>query len=392
MAEKVKNKISVGNHSFVFIGDVVLGNRSLEEPKLTRKGNHYNVDANFGVKITDDGNVVYPRLTGFSQVSETTIKVMPKERQEGKFKLLEIPFEDRFKDEVLDKVAYNSIITIDLGDGAQRFVLEKEALDYLKEKLTPEMRVRVYGDVDYAVNSLFREDRRVYRNYNIRSIYLARDEDENMARLTQDYYYTENSLSPDWKKEIKENKKTTAIVHVPVYLNTVKHEESGEYVDYKKVVLLPQVVTIEANGKGKLLMSKIFNYTSKEKGKVKRFLGYPMVNEGYEQNVGEVKISPDIQALIDEGYTTLEEMQKSATTRGNRVRELLLDFKPIISESESGEHTMEISIVTELTEMDFVPEPIELAFEEQDDNVFADFESTDDDETINDDELDSLFD
>ena len=53
---------------------------------------------------------------------------------------------------------------------------------------------------------------------------------------------------------------------------------------------------------------------------------------------------------------------------------------------------MEISIVTDLTEMDLVPEPIELAFEEQDDNVFADFESTDDDETINDDELDSLFD
>ena len=74
------------------------------------------------------------------------------------------------------------------------------------------------------------------------------------------------------------------------------------------------------------------------------------------------------------------------------MRELLLDFKPIISESESGEQTMEISVVTDLTEMDFVPEPIELAFEEQDDNVFADFESSDDDETINDDELDSLFD
>ena len=327
-----------GYNSFKVVGKVKLGDNSLQDPKVSDSG-WLGVRTSFGVDVDDAGNTVYINVNGGYNPSYDTIKKLPRERQET-FAMVEIPLADRFNKEMIDKVQFNELFQVsginkEDPSESKTFLLANDYLEYLQEHLNNGDEVVITGNVDYSWDFLG-DDKPQYRNYNVSNLYMNPKNDKGeykekpMAEITQTYFVTADSLSDGWQNELKKEGKTVVSVKVPSYLGNARDPKTGKYtLAVKKNIAIPQSLVIQTSA-SKFAEADLINYVKgglaiKGDDKVRAIVIQATINEGHESSTGNIKITPELQTLLDAGVIEMEELEKEVTVRGQRKSELVFN-------------------------------------------------------------------
>ena len=267
-------------------------------------------------------------------------------RNGDKTEELLIPFEERFNEEQIKKVPNYRKFTVDLGKGRQEFITSVDFLKYLQENLTDGEEIIVGGNVEYSTADPSNPETPTYRNFVATRVYknnekTVKDSDGNetkqitppSAKMTQETYFTSDSLESDWKGEIERDGETIVSVFVPEYIGTVKDpNNSKNYLDYKKTVPIGQSLVVKSDANMKLVE---FLMDVKDDEVVRTVQVVSKVIDGYDVSSGtNTDYSPELQEMIDLGIMTEEEVQASLTVRGPRKSEVVFDGISIYSSAD----------------------------------------------------------
>lgn len=353
-------KLKAGRANFRLVGKAVINDKSLQEAKLNDKGTWLGVRETFGVE-TSDGNKIWPGIRGGRSLKNGVLYKFGKERDDkGKSEMLQIPIADRHNPEIIAKVDEMSGFrraTIEIGEDGKaiqkRFLDDIDYVDHLREHLHNGDEIVVTGSVEYA---LAKDGERVFRNYEVQNVYLnplEKDKEtgeeslkyEYGATITQTYLVDEFSLSEEFKKEIKETGKTAVAVKVPVYLNQVQTPQ-GDYVDFKEVASLPQVIFVKAADDSKeeiefAIKKAEFFFKGPKGDKVYTMNIIVNIFEGYEKvEGGEIELSKETKRMIEFGFMKEEDVRaQQVVSRGTAVSELVFANVHASLSNEDGEKT-----------------------------------------------------
>lgn len=346
-------ELKKGASSFKFVGRASINSSSFDEPKLNTKGNWLglpNQNSAFAINVNRDGedSTIYLGISGGRMAQSNVIRVFPRNRSQntsGKTEFLEINFEERFDQTKIDQVSYNNIYTADINpeDGRKQFIDPIDFQAYLRDNLVNGQDVSVYGEVSYSSGKPWEENPRIYRNFNIKSVYsnAPREvtnketneketiQDEETAQVTQAIIVTAESLSDDWKKELKNSGETIISVLVPERISKVQDSKNSYTIDYNKTVALPQALTYRGTEK---VADVFFNIKDDETARLMTI--YAQIKDGYEVS-SEIEITPEMQLLIDEGLASEEDFSKDLKVRGPRKTELIFT-RPVPQKDEEG--------------------------------------------------------
>lgn len=333
---------------FRLVGKVKLSDNGFSGPKAYEGSNWYGVNDSFGVEV-EDGNVVYPRISGGYDLKDKVLK-----KFDTDYKQIKVPIADRHKEAWVKKIAPNHLVRASIiksGDHVERkeFLSEIDYSEYLKENLADGTEVVVTGDVSY---SLGKDGENVYRNYDVKNIYLnatVTDEDGNTSLknkregyIVQTYLLDDSSLDPNYKKELKDNGRTVVSVQVPQYVGKIFH--NGQKVPWRKISALQQALVYQVDLTDKDKLEKQLKWPERlfkvKRDTVREIHLFAKINEGYEtQSASDMVITPAMQMLIDDEVFTKEELlkQKQATIRGSRASELIYIKPQIEFDKETGD-------------------------------------------------------
>lgn len=337
------DKLEYGRHNrFKIVGKVQTSDTSFKGPKNYENSTWYGVNESFGID-SGDGNVVYVTVSGGYDLKRNTIFA-----RNTNFEMINIPVADRHNKEWTSIVApsdFKRASIVQNGDHAERkeFISDIDYAEYLKNNLVNGMEVVVTGEISY---NPAKDGERVYRQYQVKNIYLNEvvEEDgvemlknEKEAHVRQTYLIDEYSLASSYKKELKDNGQTIISVYVPQYLGKIFH--NGQKVEWKRVTPLSQAIVLKVLPEDKGGLAKTVKWAEalfKLKRDTVREIHLDLgINEGYDTQTGDIEITPSMQALIDEGIFTLEEVKGQATVRGSRTSELVYK-NPFIDRDEDG--------------------------------------------------------
>ena len=346
----MENTVKKGVNSFTFIGKAVIGSDSLEDAVKSKSGWIYP-RTSFGVDTTGEEssnqrNVVYPRVQNGGYYEGKPLKFFV--RNGDKSEELLIPFEERFNEEQIKKVPNYRKFTVDLGKGRQEFITSVDFLKYLQENLTDGEEIIVSGNVEYSTSDPSNPEKPTYRNFIATRVYknnekTVKDSDGNetkqitppSAKMTQETFFTSDSLDSDWKGEIEREGETIVSVFVPEYIGTVQDPNNNKnYLDYKKTVPIGQSLVVKSDANMKLVE---FLMDVKDDEVVRTVQVVSKVIDGYDVSSGtNADYSPELQEMIDLGIMTEEEVQASLTVRGPRKSEVVFDGISIYSSADGG--------------------------------------------------------
>ena len=246
MAKSTERKaLKKGKAGFTLIG----------KAKVTDKT--FNLDNTYDSGWTDNqmylgvdcgnSNMVYGEMRGgFFPDDDNILRGFSKDDKDdaGKSKQVEIAWEDRFDEDLLDTIADTSFITVGVEKDVKgktvykKFLSAYDAVEYLNEHLEDGMIVNVKGNIGY---SEYEENVSVKKE--ITSIVLSKVEDEAdfKATFTQTILLDSNSIG---KKD--EEKNTIALsAYVVDYVGNPKI--NGKMVAIKKNVTYPKQFEIAIN-------------------------------------------------------------------------------------------------------------------------------------------------
>ena len=246
MAKSTERKaLKKGKAGFTLIG----------KAKVTDKT--FNLDNTYDSGWTDNqmylgvdcgnGNMVYGEMRGgFFPDDDNILRGFSKDDIDdaGKSKLVEIAWEDRFDEDLLDTIADTSFITVGVEKDVKgktvykKFLSAYDTVEYLNEHLEDGMIVNVKGNIGYSEY----EDN-VSVKKEITSIVLSKVEDEAdfKATFTQTILLDSNSIG---KKD--EEKNTIALsAYVVDYVGNPKI--NGKKIAIKKNVTYPKQFEIAIN-------------------------------------------------------------------------------------------------------------------------------------------------
>lgn len=346
----MENTVKKGVNSFTFIGKAVVGSDSLEDAIKSKSGWIYP-RTSFGVDTTGEDssnqrNVVYPRVQNGGYYEGQPLKFFVRDGESTKELL--IPFEERFSEDQVKKVPNYRKFTVDLGKGRKEFITSVDFLKYLQENLTDGEEIIVSGNVEYSTTDPSDPEKPTYRNFVATRVYknnekTVKDSDGNetkqitppSAKMTQETFFTSDSLDSDWKGEIEREGETVVSVFVPEYIGRVQDPNNNRnYLDYKKTVAIGQSIVVKSDANMKLVE---FLMDVKDDEVVRTVQVVSKVIDGYDVSSGtDADYSPELQEMIDLGIMTEEEVQKSLTVRGPRKSEVVFDGISIYS-SAGGE-------------------------------------------------------
>jgi len=283
------------------------------------------------------GNVIFAEMRGgFFPDRESTIRVFEKERgSDGRSSMIEIAWEDRLDESLLDTVAESSLITVGVEKDVKgktvykKFLTPYDAVEYLSEHLEDGMTVNVRGNLKYSSY----EDNVSVRK-EITSIALSRveDEDDYKAVFTQTILLDSKSVG---KKD--EDKNTVSInAYVVDYVGSPK--VNNKKVEVKKNVAFPKTFELEV-AENKEITTKMLArfFKVKKKGMINELTVTGKLHEGGSViSISVEDLPEDIQELIEMGIYTEEEASAKCATGGTRERRMLI-VKPEIIQVGQGE-------------------------------------------------------
>lgn len=270
-----------------------------------------------------NGNVVYSEMrSGFFPDNESTIRAYSKDDKDenGKSKSVEIAWEDRLDESILDTVADTSLITVGVEKDVhgktvyKKFLQAYDAVEYLDEYLEDNVVVNVKGNLGYS-----EYDGNVSVKKDITSIVLSKVEDENDFKAT---FSQTILIEPKCIGKTLEEKGTIELdAYVVDYVG--KPKVDGKKVEVKKNVVFPKTFEIEINENPEITSKMIKRFFDpKKKGQVNEItVAGKLVEGGSTVTITKDDIPDDIKELIEMGVYSEDEAVKKIAVGGNGNRE-----------------------------------------------------------------------
>ena len=283
------------------------------------------------------GNVVFAEMrSGFFPDSDNIIRVFEKDRgADGKSSMMEIAWEDRLDESLLDSIADSSLITVGVEKDVKgktvykKFLTAYDAVQYLSEHLVDGTIVNIKGNLRYS-----QFDENVSVKKEITSIVLSRVEDEAdfKAVFTQTILLDEKCIG---KKNAEKNV-IPIDTYVVDYVGSPKVD--GKKVEVKKNVAFPRCFELEIAENPevtKKILAKFFKV--KKKGTLNEITMTGKLHEGGSVvSISLEDIPEDIRELIEIGVYTEEEAAAKCATSGSRERRMII-VRPEILQVGQGE-------------------------------------------------------
>lgn len=325
--------------NFTLIGKPVINDYTYKIDERSEKSNWVYNALNLGVDCGEKHGTVYCEcMSGYSEENENRIYAHGK-KDDGSDDFdaqIIVPWEDRFKDEVLEEIGDLSFITVGLektnADKTyyKKFLSAYDAIAYIKDHLSENMTICVRGNLKYS-----EYNNNVQVRKNITSIALSKAEDSSKYKAT----FTQSMLLDKDSASLKEidNDKGVMFVNTRV-LDYVKEvngiEVKGQY-PYNKKFEFAMDFSNEVQCK------KIYEKLFKVKKGVSQVTFEGDFIEGGAVVTTTLEDLPDeIRDLVEMGVYTEEEACAKCTANGNRERRMVLrkpyiklvgdDKKPVI--------------------------------------------------------------
>ena len=332
MAKTTERKaLKKGKAAFTLIG----------KAKVTDKT--FNLDNTYNSGWTDNqmylgvdcgnGNVVYGEMRGgFFPDDDNILRGFSKDDKDdaGKSKQVEIAWEDRFNEDLLDTIADTSFITVgvekDVKDKTvyKKFLSAYDAVEYLNEHLEDGMTVNVKGNIGYSEY----EDN-VSTKKEITSIVLSKVEDEAdfKATFTQTILLDSNSIGK------KDEEKNTITLNAYVIDYVGKPKIDGKKVEIRKNITYPKQFEVAINDNPEVTAKMLQRYFKvKKKNTLNALTVVGNFIEGAAiVNITEDDIPDDIKELIEMGLYSEEEAKTKCAVGGNNRERRMVIVKPDIT-------------------------------------------------------------
>lgn len=289
----------------------------------SEKSNWVYNSLNLGIDCGEKFGVVYCELMGgYSEENENKIYAHGKKDDDTDDfeKQIIVDWDDRFNDDVLEKIGDLSFITVGLEKTDKdktfykKFLSAYDAIAYIKEHLSEDMVVNVKGNIKY---STYNDNTQVRKN--ITSIVLSKVDDVSKyaARFTQTILIDKDSATP---KNIDKDKGLMYVdAKVLDYVKEVNGiEVKGQY-PYNKQFEFEMDLSNEAACKK--IMEKLFKV---KKGITQITFEGEFIEGGAVVTATWDDVPDDIKELVDMGVYTEEEALAKCTANGSRERRMVL--------------------------------------------------------------------
>ena len=328
---KERKALKKGKAAFALIG----------KAKVTDKT--FNLDNSYDSGWTDNqmylgvdcgnGNMVYGEMRGgFFPDDDNILRGFSKDDKDddGKSKQVEIAWEDRFDEELLDTIADTSFITVGVEKDVKgktvykKFLSAYDAVEYLNEHLEDGMTVNVKGNIGYSEY----EDN-VSVKKEITSIVLSKVEDEADFKAT----FTQTILLDFDSIGKKDPEKNTIALNAYVVDYVGKPKIDGKKVDIKKNVTYPKMFEVAINDNPEItakMLQKFFKVKKKGSINVLTVMGN-LIEGAAIVNITDDDIPDDIKELIEMGLYSEEEAKAKCAVGGNNRERRMVIIKPDIT-------------------------------------------------------------
>ena len=308
--------------NFTLIGKPIINDYSFKVDEKSEKSNWVYNALNLGVDCGEKFGTVYAEcMSGYSEESENKIFAHGKDENgnDDFSKKIEVDWEDRFNDEVLEEIGDLSFITVGLEKTSEgktfykKFLSAYDAIAYVKEHLAKDMVINVKGNLKY---SAYNGNTQVRKNIN--SIVLSKVDDPANFKAT----FTQTVLLDKDSASLKKIDKDKGVIYVDAkVLDYVKEvngvEVKGQY-PYNKQFEFEMDFSNEAVCKK--IMEKLFKV---KKGVSQITFEGEFIEGGAIVTATLDDVPDDIKSLIGVLYTE-EEVLAKCTANGNRERRMVL--------------------------------------------------------------------
>ena len=338
MAKSTERKaLKKGKATFNLIGSA----------KVTDKT--FNLDNSYDSGWTDNqmylgvdcgnGNIVYAEMrSGFFPDKDNVIRAYDKNEKDesGKSKSVEIAWEDRFDESLLDSIADSSFLTVGVEKDVKgktvykKFLTAYDAVEYLNEHLEDGVVVNVKGNIGYS-----EYEGNVSVKKDITSIVLSKVEEEEDFKATFSQTILVDSKSIGKKNEEKGTMELEA--YVIDYVGSPKID--GEKVEIKKNVVFPRTFEVEINENPEITAKMLQRFFKpKKKNTLNEITVTGNLVEGAAiVNITEDDIPDDIKELIAMGLYSEEEAEKKCAVGNNNREKRMIIVKPDITYVGQGD-------------------------------------------------------
>ena len=308
----------------------------------------FNLDNSYDSGWTDNqmylgvdcgnGNIVYAEMrSGFFPDKDNVIRAYDKNEKDesGKSKSVEIAWEDRFDESLLDSIADSSFLTVGVEKDVKgktvykKFLTAYDAVEYLNEHLEDGVVVNVKGNIGYS-----EYEGNVSVKKDITSIVLSKVEEEEDFKATFSQTILVDTKSVGKKDEEKGT--MTLDAYVVDYVGSPKID--GEKVEIKKNIVFPRAFEVEINENPEITAKMLQRFFKPKKGKLTEITVTGKLVEGASiVNITEDDIPDDIKELIAMGLYSEEEAEKKCAVGNNNREKRMIIVKPDITYVGQGD-------------------------------------------------------
>lgn len=328
---KERKALKKGKAAFTLIG----------KAKVTDKT--FNLDNSYDSGWTDNqmylgvdcgnGNMVYGEMRGgFFPDDDNILRGFSKDDKDddGKSKQVEIAWEDRFDEELLDTISDTSFITVGVEKDVKgktvykKFLSAYDAVEYLNDHLEDGMIVNVKGNIGYSEY----EDNVTVKK-EITSIVLSKVEDETDFKAT----FTQTILLGFDSIGKKDPEKNTIALNAYVVDYVGKSKINGKKVEIKKNITYPKTFEVAINDNPEItakMLQKFFKVKKKGSINVLTVMGN-LIEGAAIVNITDDDIPDDIKELIEMGLYSEEEAKAKCAVGGNNRERRMVVLKPDIT-------------------------------------------------------------
>jgi hypothetical protein len=387
------NELKQVRENFILVGNAVINKEADRYVKTEPLGKNgwTRKSLNLGVKISNTNRIYVSQEAGYwsDEAIERTKNEVGKD-EKGKSKKKEnfvyngemvedkwvadnIPFADRFNQENIDKIPYYNRIRVSLEQNIiktnddegnivekpevdtegkpvyaeKEFIFIGDAIDYIKAHLKNDQRIYVYGqtEINQYINSHDNKLKTVF-NRRISQIRVARDNEDNEAVGTTNFYFEKDSFD---KSDFKNTRK--------YYIQGYRTYSNDE----KKVVPVPINYVLDfsspnVNWEDETIQQQteylvdVFESAKRDKVYLTQWR-YMMFEGNEEKELTKEDLSKDLQKRVKLGFITLEQAIKQV--RGNAIGDKIKELKLVMPLGE------EDKVETEYISEDLIPPVIE---------------------------------
>ena len=308
----------------------------------------FNLDNSYDSGWTDNqmylgvdcgnGNIVYAEMrSGFFPDKDNVIRAYDKNEKDesGKSKSVEIAWEDRLDEALLDSIADSSFLTVGVEKDVKgkpvykKFLTAYDAVEYLNDYLEDGVVVNVKGNIGYS-----EYEGNVSVKKDITSIVLSKVENEEDFKATFSQTILVDSKSIGKKNDEKGTMELEA--YVIDYVGSPKID--GEKVEVKKNVVFPRTFEVEINENPEITAKMLQRFFKPKKGKLTEITVTGNLVEGAAiVNITEDDIPDHIKELIAMGLYSEEEAEKKCAVGNNNREKRMIIVKPDITYVGQGD-------------------------------------------------------